>query len=57
VFGYEGSNRQTTFSRKITPEQYRTFHSLLSKAAPAARAALDADTNLESVGNFAHSIY
>lgn len=38
--------------RKITPDQYRTFHSLVSTAAPAARAALDADTNPESVARW-----
>lgn len=35
--------------RRITPEQYRIFHDLMSNASKAARAALDADTNPESV--------
>lgn len=38
--------------RKVTPEQYLTFHGLVTKAAPAARAALDAVTNAESVARW-----
>lgn len=40
---------QNDVFRKITPQQYRIFHELASKAATDARAALNADTNAESV--------
>lgn len=35
--------------RRITADQYRTFYDLAAAAAYAARGALDADTNAESV--------
>jgi hypothetical protein len=35
--------------RRITPAQYNTFYSLASRAATTARAALDAETNAESI--------
>ncbi len=42
--------------RRITAEQYRTFYDLASGAAGAARTALDADTNAESVSRW-HTIF
>jgi hypothetical protein len=47
--------RRDVFS-KITPAQYLTFYNLASTAAKAARAALDAETNTESVSRW-HDIF
>jgi hypothetical protein len=40
---------QNDVFRRITPDEYRTFHDMASRAATAARAALNTDTNAESV--------
>lgn len=46
----------TNVFRRIKPDQYRTFHDLVSQAAVAAREALNAETNNESVTRW-HEIF
>jgi hypothetical protein len=47
---------QNDVFRRITPEQYRTFHDLASLAATAADAAFNAETNNESVSRW-HDLF
>ena len=47
---------QNNVFKRITPEQYRTFHALATMAAKAAEAAFNADTNNESVSRW-HELF